>query len=267
MTIIQNNDNKNIDINFDIIANNIKMEFSKDSKSFVVLDGINFKVKRGELFCLVGPSGCGKSTLLKILLGFLSPTNGEVQLSEERKTGGIAYLPQSSSMLPWRTLLQNAALGLEIQNSLNLETIESLKFQIDKYGLKGFENHLPTEISGGMKQKVDLLRALFSGPQLLFCDEPFASIDFVNRFNLNTLFKFKCKTLGTTMIFVTHNIEEAIFLGDKVAVMSKSPAKIVKMYEPKLSKHPEDAVKCKESPEFNMYFQQIWEDLKGNYEN
>ncbi|CCI23968.1 ABC transporter ATP-binding protein [Microcystis aeruginosa] len=250
----------------DIKVKNLSVKFQKNSKSFFALDGVDFEVKRGEFFCIVGPSGCGKSTLLKTLLGFLQPTTGEVDISEERKKAGMVYLPQSPSLLPWRTLLQNAALGLEIKGKLNKDRQDTLKFDISKFGLGDFEKHLSTEISGGMKQKVELIRALASKPQLLFCDEPFASIDFVNRFELNTEFKYRCSIAGTTTVFVTHNIEEAIFLGNKIAVMSQRPGQIMKIYEPKLSKNAHDAIKCRESPEFEDLFQKIWENLKGNYE-
>jgi NitT/TauT family transport system ATP-binding protein len=254
--------------NTDIKVTNLSIKFQKNSKSksFFALDSVNFEVKRGEFFCIVGPSGCGKSTLLKTLLGFLQPTTGEVYISEERKKAGMVYLPQSPSLLPWRTLLQNAALGLEIKGKLDKDRKDILKFEIDKFGLGDFEKHLSTEISGGMKQKVELIRALASGPQLLFCDEPFASIDFVNRFELNTEFKYRRTIAKTTTVFVTHNIEEAIFLGNKIAVMSQRPGQIMKIYEPKLSKNAQDAVKCRESPEFEDLFQEIWENLKGNYE-
>ncbi|NCS47252.1 MAG: ATP-binding cassette domain-containing protein [Microcystis aeruginosa BK11-02] len=250
----------------DIKVKNLSVKFQKNSKSFFALDGVDFEVKRGEFFCIVGPSGCGKSTLLKTLLGFLQPTTGEVYISEERTKAGMVYLPQSPSLLPWRTLLQNAALGLEIKGTLDKDRKDILKFDISKFGLGDFEKHLSTEISGGMKQKVELIRALASVPQLLFCDEPFASIDFVNRFELNTVFKYRCSITGTTTVFVTHNIEEAIFLGNKIAVMSQRPGKIMKIYEPKLSKNAHDAIKCRESPEFEDLFQKIWENLKGNYE-
>ena len=250
----------------DIKVKDLSVKFQKNSKSFFALDGVDFEVKRGEFFCIVGPSGCGKSTLLKTLLGFLQPTTGEVHISEQRKKAGMVYLPQSPSLLPWRTLLQNAALGLEIKGKLNKDRQDTLKFDISKFGLGDFEKHLSTEISGGMKQKVELIRALASGPQLLFCDEPFASIDFVNRFELNTEFKHRCTIARTTTVFVTHNIEEAIFLGNKIAVMSQRPGQIMKIYEPKLSKNAHDAIKCRESPEFEDLFQKIWENLKGNYE-
>ena len=212
----------------DIKVKNLSVKFQKNSKSFFALDGVDFEVKRGEFFCIVGPSGCGKSTLLRLIAGL--------------------------------------ALGLEIKGKLNKDRQDTLKFDISKFGLGDFEKHLSTEISGGMKQKVELIRALASGPQLLFCDEPFASIDFVNRFELNTEFKHRCTIARTTTVFVTHNIEEAIFLGNKIAVMSQRPGQIMKIYEPKLSKNAHDAIKCRESPEFEDLFQKIWENLKGNYE-
>ncbi|MGK7896651.1 MAG: ABC transporter ATP-binding protein, partial [Xenococcus sp. (in: cyanobacteria)] len=169
-------------------------------------------------------------------------------------------------LLPWRTLLQNASLGLEIKSSINKVRNETIKHLLEQYGLAGFEQHLPNELSGGMRRRVDLVRALASEPQILFCDEPFSAIDFVTRLELNTLFKLKCKEIGVTTVVVTHNIEEAIFLGDRVAVMSNRPSRIISTHETILSVAPDDAVKSRKSPEFDELFGKIWKNLEGCYE-
>lgn len=252
----------NSDLNVDISVKHVGMIFQKNGEEVVALNDVNFEIEPGKLFCLVGPSGCGKSTLLKIMLNLLIPTKGEVWLNPIRKNAGIAYIQQSSLLLPWRTLMQNASLGAEIRDSLNDITIDRIKNEIKVYGLEGFEDKLPNELSGGMKQRVDIIRSLESRPKLLLCDEPFSSIDFVTRLEMNTRFKKMCRIHGITTVFVTHNIEEAIFLGDIVGVMCSRPGKIVSIYKPKLSKSSEDAVKCRESPEFSELFMKIWEDLK-----
>ncbi|KHE93642.1 MAG: ABC transporter ATP-binding component [Candidatus Scalindua brodae] len=146
------------------------MTFNSGSKNIIALDNISFDVEQGKLFCIVGPSGCGKSTLLRIILGLLEPNEGTVWTNPTREKLGVAYVQQHALLLPWRTLLQNAALGIEIKSKLNPRTIERVKKEIREYRLNEFETNLPSELSGGMKQKADIIRALESRPKLLFCD-------------------------------------------------------------------------------------------------
>jgi NitT/TauT family transport system ATP-binding protein len=199
---------------------------------------------------------------LKILAKLLVPTKGEVWIDPSQLKGGIAYVPQSPLLFPWRTLLQNASLGLELKGQLNSAGLERIKSMIEKYGLRGFEQSVPTELSGGMAQRVALIRALESKPRILFCDEPFSAIDFVTRLSLTTHFKFLCSVDKITTVLVTHNIEEAIFLGNKVIVMSGRPGRIIATHHPKLSVGSEDAVECRRAPEFGQLFVQIWKELK-----
>lgn len=247
---------------FDIKVTNLGKTFQSDTGDVVALSNVTFEVRRSNLFCIVGPSGCGKSTLLKLLLGLLERTEGNVWLHPDRVKEGIAYVQQTSLLLPWRSSLQNASLGSELKRALNATVVERIIEQIYSYGLGGFEQKFPTELSGGMKQRVDIIRALESRPRLLFCDEPFSAVDFVTRLELNSRFKRMCQVYGITTVFVTHNIEEAIFLGDMVAVMSGRPGRIVASYEPELSIGRDDAVRCREAPEFHSLFQSIWNDLK-----
>jgi NitT/TauT family transport system ATP-binding protein len=246
-----------------VIVTRIRKEFGNDSDRIVALADVSFKVSSGELFCIVGPSGCGKSTLLRIIAGLLPSTTGTIELDPQLVAGGVAYVPQESSLLPWRTALQNACLGLELKGDLNRVRVRSVRDSIEQYGLKGFERSLPLELSGGMKQRISIIRALESNPQLMLCDEPFSAIDFVTRLDLNTRFKRMCRVHAITTIFVTHNIEEAIFLADEIVVMSGRPGRIVASYRPRLSVAPEDAVKSRKSPEFSDLFVRIWNDLMG----
>lgn len=247
----------------DVKAVDLTKVFDRDGSPLTVIDDVSFEVKRGDLLSIVGPSGCGKTTLLRMLAGLLSPTSGQILLNPDRERSGVALIPQSAVLLPWRTLLQNATLGMEIAGRCSAASLERVRYQIEAFGLAGFENSLPEELSGGMAQRVAVIRALESQPRILFCDEPFSAIDFVGRLELNTRFKYMCKVQGITTIFVTHNIEEAIFLGDEIIVMSARPARIVSAYSPKLSIGSDDAVECRKSPEFADLFQQIWRDLKN----
>jgi NitT/TauT family transport system ATP-binding protein len=253
----------------DIILEQVSMSFrTKDGRP--VLDSIDLRVPHGELLAIVGPSGCGKSTLLKLIAGLLEPVAGRIHIDADRRRSGISYVPQNVALLPWRTARQNACIGLELQTEanggrlspVNLEFLDSL---FDKWRLRGFEDTYPSELSGGMAQRVALIRSLVSMPSILLCDEPFSAIDFVTRLRLNTEFKSLCKVRQITTVFVTHNIEEAIFLGTRVVVMSGRPGRIVSTYQPRFSKGGNNAVECRKAPEFEPLFQKIWQDLESNH--
>lgn len=248
----------------DIRATNISMVFERGSEKLLVLNSVNITVTRGKLLAIVGPSGCGKTTLIKILAKLLEPTRGEVWHDPDQLRDGIAYIPQSSLLFPWRTLFQNASLGMEIKGALSKGKVERIQSEIYDFGLNGFEESMTSELSGGMLQRVALIRALESQPKLLFCDEPFSAIDFVSRLEMNTEFKYRCRIKKITTVFVTHNIEEAIFLGDEVVVMGRHPGRVIKKYtRPHLSVGSEDAVDCKQAPEFGQRFKEIWKDIEN----
>jgi NitT/TauT family transport system ATP-binding protein len=222
-------------------------------------------VKRGQMCCVVGPSGCGKSTLLRAILGLVPLQGGTIHLDESRVLEGIAFVQQDCPLLPWRTAMQNACLGAELRGALSTVIVDRIRRHLVDFGLSGFENSLTSELSGGMRQRVAIARALESRPALLFCDEPFSAVDFVGRLALSSTFKSLCRVSGITTVFVTHNIEEAIFLGDILVVMTGQPGRIKKVYHPQLSVGSEDAVRCRESPEFAGYFQSIWQDLRDSH--
>lgn len=248
----------------DIQCSNVCHTYDPASRNVKALEGAAIEVKRGELCVLVGPSGCGKSTLLRVLLGLVEPSSGTVFLNEERRLGGVSYVPQTAALLPWRTALQNAALGLEVRKGLTPDVKEFLLGQFRKYQLQGFENAHWNSLSGGMKQKVALICALSGRPNLLFCDEPFSAIDFVSRLHLLNTFKEECGTLGVTTVFVTHNIEEAIFLGDQINVFGPGPGRVVRVFRPKLPPgQAHSAVKIRETKAFRDLFKEIWSTLNN----
>jgi NitT/TauT family transport system ATP-binding protein len=249
----------------DILVTDLTVVFGALDHTVQALDRVSLSIKRGKMCCIVGPSGCGKSTLLRAMLGLTKRTSGSVELNPERVREGIAFVQQDSPLLPWRTALQNACLGPEIRGELNSVIVERVRRQLCEFDLGGFEESLTAELSGGMRQRVAIARALESRPALLFCDEPFSAVDFVGRLALTSKFKYLCRVRGITTVFVTHNIEEAIFLGDEVLVMSGRPGRIKQRYHPKLSIGSEDAVKCREAPEFTELFQSIWQVLKNNH--
>ena len=226
-----------------------------------VIDDVSFILKEGETISVVGPSGCGKTTLLRICLNILKPTLGSVIVRSDLQEapGSLGYLPQVPALLPWRTVLQNAILGLELLKPIDTDDILLAKDTLAEFGLLEFQDEVVDRLSGGMKQKLALACVLLRRPSVLFCDEPFSSIDFVGR--LNTLTQFRTHHLsGVSCIFVTHNIEEAIYLGDRVLILSRRPARIVKMITRRDLQLAKDwsAVEVREDPRFTERFKEIW---------
>jgi NitT/TauT family transport system ATP-binding protein len=245
----------------DIRVSNLCKRFDRPSgEPLSVINNLSFSVEQGSLLAIVGPSGCGKSTLLRILSGSEKKTSGEIVYNESRKLR-TATIEQAPALLPWRTAFQNACLGAEVRGHLNAVVAKRVQEQFSDFGLGGSEDQFPSQLSGGMQQRVAIVRALQSQPEMLFCDEPFSAIDFVTRLQLNTEFKTLCRLSTYTTVFVTHNIEEAVFLGDKILVLSKRPCQHVKEIRPQQSLFPHDAVKCRKSPEFEGYFNEIWKAL------
>jgi len=239
---------------------NLTVSLGYGTNRRVILEDVNLSVQKGECISIVGPSGCGKTSLLRALLNLIEHDKGTIYFDKKLS---IAYVQQNPLLLPWRKLIQNATLGLEIRGMIDNGYRDRINGIIDEFGLTKFKDYYPNQLSGGMKQKVELLRALSISPNILLCDEPFASLDFVERFRLNTLFKKNTFESQTTTVLVTHNIEEAIFLGKKIIVLGGTPSKIVRTIEPILNIHPEDAMLCRQSTNFKQYFDVIWNELKS----
>ncbi len=217
-----------------------KVEVKNLTKSFddlLVLDDISFSLYENEFLCICGPTGCGKTTLLNIMTGLIPPTKGSVLLGDEPidpRKHNISFVFQEPSCLPWRTLLDNVKLSLEIKKKvlkLNIseeEIDKRVRETIDLVGLRGFENYFPHQISTGMKQRVAIARALAVDPDMLLMDEPFASLDAQTRWILHIKLLEIWSKLRKTVLFVTHNVEEAVYLADRVIVLSKRPAKVAR---------------------------------------
>jgi NitT/TauT family transport system ATP-binding protein len=249
----------------DIIVSDISVDYVSRGRVIPALDQVSITVGRGEMCTVVGPSGCGKSTLLRAVLGLVPLKSGAIHLNESRVRDGIAFVQQDCPLLPWRTVIQNACLGAEIRGELNSVVVDRIRRTLVDLGLSGFEDNLPSELSGGMRQRVAIARALESSPAILLCDEPFSAVDFVGRLVLSSKFKYLCRVSGITTLFVTHNIEEAIFLGDVIVVLTGRPGGIKHVYHPQRSIGNEDALRCRKSPEFAALFQSIWEHLGDNH--
>lgn len=216
------------------------MVFKRDGNSTSVLDNISLDVGDGEFLCLLGPSGCGKSTLLNTMAGFLSPTGGEIRIDGEVVTGPDPrriFVFQERGVFPWLTVEGNIGFGLF---KLSREERERrIEHYIKLVGLQGFEKAYPQELSGGMKQRLEVARALAVNPDMLYLDEPFGALDSITRLIMRGELLRIWEAERKTIIFVTHDIEEAVQLADRVVVMSARPARIQQIVEIDIP-HPRD---------------------------
>ena len=225
-----------------------------------VLRGIDFKVYEGEIVCIVGPSGCGKTTLLNVVDGLIRATAGAILVNGQAITGpgpDRAMVFQHDGLFPWRTVLQNVMYGLDLQGTLTRrERRERSLALVDLVGLSGFADHFPHELSGGMRQRVNIARALVMNPQLLLLDEPFAALDAQTReFMQVELLKILVRA-KTTALFITHQISEAVFLSNRVVVMSARPARIKEIIAVELP--PARVLAMKHEPSFHDLERRIW---------
>lgn len=223
-----------------------------------VLHNLSFSVKEGEFIAIVGPSGCGKSTLLNIICGLLSPKSGKRVVSKETSIG---YMLQHDHLFEWRTIYENVTLGLEIQNKLTTENTDYVLSLLESYGLIDFMDKRPSELSGGMKQRAALIRTLALHPQILLLDEPFSALDYQTRLMVSSDIGRLIRQTNKTAILVTHNLSEAISLADRVLVLSKRPSTIRKDIPIHLTLPDDSLLGYRRAPEFQDYFNEMWELL------
>jgi NitT/TauT family transport system ATP-binding protein len=221
-------------------AQHLTLTYTRDGKSTPVLNDVNLDVGKGEFVCVVGPSGCGKSTLLSMFGGFLSPNSGEVRIDGQVVSGPDPrriFVFQERGVFPWLTVEGNIEFGLFKQS--RAERQRRIAHYIEMVGLKGFEKAYPAELSGGMKQRLEVARALAVNPDMLLLDEPFGALDSITRLIMRGELLRIWREERNTVIFVTHDIDEAVQLADRVAVMSGRPANIQRTFEIDI-KHPRD---------------------------
>nr|WP_106781389.1 ABC transporter ATP-binding protein [Lysinibacillus timonensis] len=241
-----------------IVVENVDKKFVDNNKREVLaLEDINFTINEEEIVVLVGPSGCGKSTLLNIVGGLLSPTNGQVYFEGTNgREPNLGIVFQEIALFPWRTVLQNVIFGLEERGVPKKEREEKGKHYIDMVGLTGFENAFPKQLSGGMKQRAGIARALSIEPDLLLMDEPFSALDAQTR----TIMQEELLTIWNrtrlSTLYVTHNIQEAVYLGDRVIVLSRHPGKIKSIINIDLPKMGRDSEQYRD--QFEKYADEIW---------
>lgn len=238
------------------IKNLKKIYHTKDGETLAVED-FTFNLKDGEFVAIVGPSGCGKSTILSVLCGLEEKSEGEIKLKDEAKIG---YMLQQDSLFEWRNILSNCLLGLEINKNLNEETKNHVINLLNTYGLKDFIYSYPDNLSGGMRQRVALIRTLANNPTLLLFDEPFSALDYQSRLAISDDIYNILKKEKKTMIMVTHDIAEAISMCDKVIVLSNRPAVIKSIYNIELENRS-TPINNRKDKNFSYYYDMIWKDI------
>ncbi|MDR2659283.1 MAG: ABC transporter ATP-binding protein [Spirochaetaceae bacterium] len=249
-------------INIENVTRSYTITHGRKKERFTALSGFSLAVRKGEFVSIVGPSGCGKSTLLDLLAGLTFPDSGEIRVAGKRVAGPAldrGFVMQSYALFPWRTIRQNIVFGLEIKKTPRAEYNRIAGAYLELVGLEGFADRYPHELSGGMKQRVAIARALAYEPNVLLMDEPFAAVDAQTRELLQEeLLRIWNKT-GKTIIFITHSIEEAVFLSSRVVVMTGNPGGVKEIIDIDSAKRKSGDVK--NSPEFNWIVHKVWKSL------
>lgn len=238
--------------------NKLKKIYHDIDGEVTAIDDISLDVYEKELLSIVGPSGCGKTSLLSILSKLEDKSGGTILFEKDKIVMG--YMLQKDALFPWRTILENCLIGLEINHTLCDKTKKRVIDLLNTYGLGEFINKYPSSLSGGMRQRVALIRTLAIDPDILLLDEPFSALDYQTRLSLSDDVYRIIKNEGKTAILVTHDLAEAISLSDRIVVLSKRPATIKEIYKIELTNKstPINNRKCKE---FSSYYEKIWRDL------
>ena len=236
---------------------NLKKNYHTKHREVQAVDDFSFDLLEGEFVAIVGPSGCGKSTILSVLAGLENKSSGEIIIDDNTKIG---YMLQSDSLFDWRNILNNCLLGLELNNKLNDDSKKYVLNLLDTYGLKDFKDSYPNNLSGGMRQRVALIRTLATRPDILLLDEPFSALDYQSRLAVSDDVYNIIKNEKKSAIMVTHDIAEAISMADKVIVLSERPCNIKNIYDIKLSNRS-TPIENRKAKEFSEYYDLIWKDL------
>ena len=239
---------------------NLKKYYHYLKTRTLAVDDVSFDLYDKEILAIVGPSGCGKSTILSILAGVEEKSAGEINAIKENLT--FSYMLQKDTLFPWLTILDNCLLGLKINNSLNEENKKYVIDLLNTYGLGEFINKYPNQLSGGMRQRAALIRTIATKPDVLLLDEAMSALDFQSRLYISDDIYKIIREQGKTAIMVTHDINEAISMADRVIVLTNRPATIKNIYEIKLT-DKSTPLENRNKKEFNNYYNMIWSDLDG----
>ena len=236
---------------------NLKKIYHTKKEEILAVKDFSLNLKEGEFVSIVGPSGCGKSTILSILCGLISMSGGKIEIDDKINVG---YMLQDDSLLDFRTIFNNCLLGLELRNELTEENKNYVKKLLDTYGLSDFINSYPSNLSGGMRQRVALIRTLATKPDILLLDEPFSALDYQTRLAVSDDVYKILKKEKKSAIMVTHDLAEAISMSDRVIVLTKRPSVIKKIYNIELT-NKSNPIQNRRAKEFSNYYEMIWKDI------
>jgi len=231
------------------------------------ISDISFSLGKGEFIAIVGPSGCGKSTLLSLVAGLLTPASGTIKINgknQEESTTNVGYMLQHDELFEWRNIYHNVLLGLEVQHMMTAKTRQKASALLDNYGLGNFKASRPSELSGGMRQRVALIRTLVLDPEILLLDEPFSALDYQTRLNVSDDIGQIIRKEGKSALLVTHDLSEAISLADRVIILTKRPATILQTVPLIFHLENDTPLNRRNAPEFKTYFNLIWKELNDN---
>ena len=243
---------------------NVRKEYQVRGKKVLALDSVDLTIAEGEFVTVVGPSGCGKSTLLNLIVGLMRSSMGRIVFRGapiEGITTKIGYVTQKDNLLPWRTLIENVEIALEIRAIEKSARRTQAQDLIDQVGLSGFEDHYPHELSGGMRQRANIIRTLIYDPELILMDEPFGPLDAQTRIVLQDQLLKLWYASKKTIVFITHDLIEAITLADRVVLMSARPGRI-KSIEQIAIPRPRDVFKIHEDAQFRSAYERLWQQLR-----
>lgn len=246
---------------------NISKMYQAKNGEIEALKDINFTVDNGEFVSIIGPSGCGKSTLLSIIAGLEEKTSGKLYIDGEESNGitsKIGYMLQKDSLLEWRSIYKNVIFGLEIKRINTPENRKYVEELLKKYHLYEFKDKYPSQLSGGMRQRVALIRTLAIKPKILLLDEAFSAIDYQTRLMVTKDIYNIIKNEKVTTLMVTHDISEAISMSDRIVVLSERPATVKTIHTIDFEMENRDPLNVRESPKFSKYFDSIWKELDVN---
>lgn len=231
------------------------------------LSDVSFSLRKGEFIAIVGPSGCGKSTLLSLVAGLLTPSTGTIKINGKNQiesTTNVGYMLQHDELFEWRNIYHNVLLGLEVQHMMTAKTKQKASALLDNYGLGNFKSSRPSELSGGMRQRVALIRTLVLDPEILLLDEPFSALDYQTRLNVSDDIGQIIRNEGKSALLVTHDLSEAISLADRVIILTKRPATILQTIPLIFHLENDTPLNRRNAPEFKNYFNLIWKELNDN---
>jgi NitT/TauT family transport system ATP-binding protein len=247
----------------------VVVKFASRTGVVTALRDLSFDVKRSEFVSLVGPSGCGKSTCLGLVAGLRTPTRGDVFVEGRRVNGpsrNVGFMLQKDLLMPWRTVLENVIFGLELRGKAKAEMRDLAESYLRSFGLLEFANAKPSHLSGGMRQRISLIRTLLTDPKIILLDEPFSALDFQTRLILEDEIWSLLKSEGRTVVLITHDINEAIAMSDRILVMSKRPGTLKREITVELARVAGSPLEARNRPEFGAYFADVWKTIDVDFQ-